>query len=65
MSAWLPVLPGDVGGRSWHPTLPMPLLVNLLPLSASDRTPVRFRFTPRLLGSWQIDDVYVDPTRMR
>jgi hypothetical protein len=65
LSAWLPVLPGDVGGSSWHPTLPMPLIANLLTLSATDRTPVRFRFSPLLLGSWQIDDVYVDPFRSR
>ena len=64
LSVWLPVLPGDLGGSSWHPTLPMPLIANILPLSASDRTPVRFRISP-LLGSWQIDDVYVDPARLR
>ena len=64
LSVWLPVLPGDLGGSSWHPTLPMPLIANLLTLSATDQTPVRFRITP-LLGSWQIDDVYVDPMRMR
>jgi hypothetical protein len=64
LSAWLPVLPGDIGGGSWHPTLAMPLVVNLLPLLPSDQTPVRFRFSPLLLGSWQIDDVYVDPWRM-
>ena len=64
LSVWLPVLPGDLGGSSWHPTLPMPLLANILPLSQSDRTPVRFRFSP-LLGSWQIDDVYVDPMMRR
>jgi hypothetical protein len=64
LSLWLPVLPGDVGGSAWHPTASMPLLANILPLSATDRTPVRFRFSP-LLGSWQIDDVYVDPARMR
>ena len=64
LSLWLPVLPGDVGGSSWHPTAPMPLIANILPLSTSDKTPVRFRFTP-LLGSWQIDDVYVDPMRTR
>ena len=64
LSAWLPVLPGDLGGSSWHPTAQMPLLANLLTLSATDRTPVRFRFTP-LLGSWQIDDVYVDPMMRR
>ena len=65
LSVWLPVLPGDVGGSSWHPTLPMPLIGNLLTLSGTDRTPVRFRFSPLLLGSWQIDDVYVDPYRTR
>jgi hypothetical protein len=64
LSAWLPVLPGDIGGSSWHPTLAMPLIANLLTLSATDQTPVRFRISP-LLGSWQIDDVYVDPMRMR
>jgi hypothetical protein len=64
LSLWLPVLPGDLGGGSWHPTAKMPLLANLLTLSATDQTPVRFRFTP-LLGSWQIDDVYVDPMRLR
>ena len=65
LSAWLPVLPGDIGGSRWHPTLAMPVLVNLLPLLPGDRTPVRFRFSPLLFGSWQIDDVYVDPIRMR
>jgi hypothetical protein len=65
LTAWLPVLPGDVGGSSWHPTAAMPVLVNLLTLSTTDRTPVRFRFTPLLLGSWQIDDVYVDPFSRR
>jgi hypothetical protein len=62
ITAWLPVLPGDLGGSSWHPTLAMPFLANLLTLG--DRTQVRFRFTP-LLGSWQIDDVYVDPMMRR
>lgn len=64
LSVWLPVLPGDLGGGSWHPTAQMPLIANILPLSTSDKTPVRFRFTP-LFGSWQIDDVYVDPMRLR
>jgi hypothetical protein len=65
LSAWLPVLPGDLGNSRWHPTMPMPLLVNLLPLLPGERTPVRFRFSPLLFGSWQVDDVYVDPLRMR
>jgi hypothetical protein len=65
LSVWLPVLPGDLGGGSWHPTMAMPLVGNLLTLSTTDRTAVRFRFSPLLLGSWQIDDVYVDPYRTR
>jgi hypothetical protein len=65
LSLWLPVLPGDLGGSSWHPTVAMPLVANILTLSHTDKTPVRFRFKPLLLGSWQIDDVYVDPFRMR
>jgi hypothetical protein len=28
-------------------------------------TPVQFRFTPVGGGTWQIDDVYVDPWRYR
>jgi len=36
----------------------------LLPLLPGDKTPVRFSFTP-LLGAWTVDDVYVDPWRMR
>ena len=38
---------------------------NLLPLLPGDMTPVEFRFTPLLGGDWQIDDVYVDPFRIR
>jgi hypothetical protein len=52
------------GTRSWAPTLPIPLVVNLLPLLPGDRTPVAFRFTPQG-GNWSIDDVYVDPYRSR
>jgi hypothetical protein len=52
----------DLGG-GWHPSLPLPVVANLLPLLPNDRTPVAFRFTPLLGGEWQIDDVYVDPWR--
>ena len=55
----------DLGLGGWHPTLPMPMLTNLLPLLPGQRTPVRFKITPLLGGSWQVDDVYVDPMRMR
>ena len=48
---------------SWGPTLPLPLLANLLAVPPADRTAVRFRFTPQGAGNWQIDDVYVDPYR--
>jgi hypothetical protein len=47
---------------SWQPTLPMPVVANLLPLLPGDHTPVQFKFTA-LSGNWKIDDVYVDPTR--
>jgi hypothetical protein len=48
----------------WKATPKMLIVANLLPLLPGDRTPVAFQFTP-LLGSWQIDDVYVDPMRIR
>ena len=48
----------------WKPSPRLLIVANLLPLLPGDRTPVRFQFTP-LLGDWQIDDVYVDPARMR
>jgi len=52
------------GGSSWQPTLPLPVLANVLSLNvvANRTTQVSFRFTP--LGSssgWKIDDLYVDP----
>jgi hypothetical protein len=50
----------DLGGN-WHPSAPMLVLGNLLPLLPGDKTPVQFQFTPLLGGDWQIDDVYVDP----
>ncbi len=50
----------DLGG-GWHPSLPMLVVANLLPLLPPDQTAVRFRFAPLLGGQWQIDDVYVDP----
>ena len=49
--------------RSWQPTLPAPVLANLLPLLPGAQTPVAFRFTPRGSANWTIDDVYVDPKR--
>jgi hypothetical protein len=61
----VPVPVGVVlGNGQWKATSPMLIVANLLPLLPGDRTPVAFQFTP-LLGDWQIDDVYVDPMRMR
>jgi len=61
----VPVPVGVVlGNGQWKATSPMLIVANLLPLLPGDRTPVAFQFTP-LLGDWQIDDVYVDPLRMR
>jgi hypothetical protein len=62
------VVPVPVGvvtnGGQWKATPQMLIVANLLPLLPGDRTPVAFQFTP-LLGSWQIDDVYVDPMKFR
>ena len=49
--------------RSWQPTLPIPVVANLLPLLPGQYTPVAFRFTPVGGVAWTIDDVYVDPKR--
>jgi hypothetical protein len=50
-----------LNGGSWQPSLPMPLVANLLPLLPGDHTPVALRFVPQGSGSWLVDDVYVDP----
>lgn len=61
----VPVPVGVVlGNGQWKPTPPLLIVANLLPLLPGDRTPVAFQFTP-VLGDWQIDDVYVDPARIR
>jgi hypothetical protein len=61
----VPVPVGVVAGNgNWKATPQMLIVANLLPLLPGDRTPVAFQFTP-LLGSWQIDDVYVDPMKLR
>jgi hypothetical protein len=54
-----------LAGGQWQPTLPFPVLASLLPLLPGEMTPVQFRFTPVGGGTWQIDDVYVDPWRYR
>jgi hypothetical protein len=55
-----------IGKSQWRPSIPMPIVVNLLPLLPGERTAVAFRFSTGVAGgSWQIDDVYVDPYRSR
>ena len=51
------VLPGS----RWQPTLPLPVVVNLLSLLPSGPSEVRLAFTPVGSATWWIDDVYVDP----
>ena len=46
---------------SWAPSLPVPVVANLLPLLPGEHTPVAFRFTAVGSASWTIDDVYLDP----
>jgi hypothetical protein len=61
LGIWLTLPIGvDLGG-SWHPSLKMLVVANLLPLLPPDRTAVKFSFAPLLGGSWQVDDVFVDP----
>jgi hypothetical protein len=53
-----------VAGPSWTPTLPTPFLANALSLlGRNGELSVAFRFTSMLGGSFQVDDVYVDPYR--
>lgn len=51
-------------GREWMASATVPVLVNLA-LLPSDAPTVAFRFTSSTATSWQIDDVYVDPWRVR
>jgi hypothetical protein len=53
-----------LGSSSWQPTAQLPLLANVtgLPLLTGGSTPISLRFTAQGAGgSWQIDDLYVDP----
>jgi hypothetical protein len=51
--------------QTWQPSLPVVFAVSLNQLLGGTTT-VDFRFTPvGLGGSWQVDDVYVDPFKDR
>ena len=58
--ALLPV----TAGTSWQPTLPLPILANLMPNLSGDQATVAFRFTA-VGGGFKVDDVYVDPYAKR
>lgn len=45
---------------AWAPSPPMLLLTNLLPLLPGSHTPIRLTFSAQG-GTWQVDDLYVDP----
>ena len=48
----------------WQPTIPLPVVANLLALLPDGNTAAAFRFTPQdANGDWRLDDVYVDPYR--
>jgi hypothetical protein len=61
LGVWVTLPIGADLGGAWHPSLPSLVVANLLPLLPPDMTAVRFKFSPLLGGSWQLDDVYVDP----
>jgi hypothetical protein len=50
------------GSGDWAPTVPMPIVANLLPLLPGGHTPVAFSFKASG-GGFRIDDLYVDPYR--
>ena len=45
----------------WEVTPTYVVVANLLALLPGEHTAVAFRFTPEGTGSWQIDDLHVDP----
>ena len=45
----------------WKPSASYLVVANLLPLLPGNHTPVRFRLTSVGLGTWSVDDFYVDP----
>jgi hypothetical protein len=63
LTVTLPVNAVLLNTGSWSPGGQMLIVANLLPLLPGDLTPIRLKFTS-LLGTFRIDDVYVDP-RMR
>lgn len=46
---------------AWTPSLPVPVVGNLLPLLPGNHTPIAFRFTAVGSASWTVDEVQLDP----
>jgi hypothetical protein len=61
----LPTLLPALANSRWHPTLPMLVVANLLPLLPGEKTAVAFRIVPQGPGTWDVDDFYVDPRGRR
>ena len=53
------------GSGTWAPSDVVPMVVNDVAAEQDGTLDVRLRFTPRGAGSWTIDDVFVDPLRIR
>jgi hypothetical protein len=45
----------------WKPSPRFLMVANLLPLLPGEKTPVQFRVRSVGLGTWSVDDFYVDP----
>ena len=45
----------------WKPSPKLIVLSSLLPLFPGEHTPVQFRVTSVGLGTWSVDDFYIDP----
>jgi len=45
----------------WKPEPKLLVVANLLPLLPGEHTPVQFRLRSAGLGTWSVDDFYVDP----
>jgi hypothetical protein len=53
------------GAGRWAPTVVVPMIVNALAAARGNAMSVRLRFSPRAAAAWTIDDVYVDPYRVK
>lgn len=53
------------GAGEWAPSATVPMVVNELAAAQGGSMSVRLRFSPHGAGAWTIDDVFVDPFRVR